>query len=68
MKTNEGERGFIGKILLIIVALLAVKYYFHFDILEWAKSPEGQSFIAPLLSIIKQFYVWADGVVRSIVT
>jgi len=65
MKTNEG---FIGKVLLIIVALLALKYYLDFDILEWAKSPEGQSFLAPLIQIIKIFYVWADGVVRGIVT
>ncbi|MSU45042.1 MAG: hypothetical protein EXS47_00195 [Candidatus Zambryskibacteria bacterium] len=65
MKTSEG---FIGKVLLIIVAILFAKYYFDFDVLVWAKSPEEQSFIAPLISIIKQFYVWADGVVRSIVT
>jgi hypothetical protein len=65
---KSNQDGFIGKILLVIVALLAVKYYLHFDLLEWAKSPEGQSVIAPLIQIIKSFYVWADGVVRSIVT
>lgn len=67
MKKNTQD-GFIGKVLLVIVALLTAKYYFHFDILEWAKSPEGQSFVAPLISIIKDFYVWADSVVRAIVT
>jgi hypothetical protein len=65
--SSQGERGFIGKILLIIVALFALKYYLHFDLLEWAKSPEGQSLIAPLVEIIKHFYVWADGIVRNIV-
>lgn len=66
--SSQSERGFIGKVLLIIVAILFAKYYFDFDILAWAKSPEGQSFIAPLIQIIKSFYVWADEVVRSIVT
>lgn len=65
MKNNEG---FIKKIILIVIALIALKYYLGFDLLEWAKSPEGQSFIAPVIQIIKSFYVWADGVVRSIVT
>lgn len=64
MKRDEG---FIKQVILIIIALIAIKYYFHFDMLEWAKSPEGQSFMAPLLSVIKILYLWCDMAVRSIV-
>ena len=32
MKNNKG---FIGKIILIVVALIALKYFLNFDIIDW---------------------------------
>ncbi|GEM_PF-2890535 len=65
MKNN---RGFIAKIVLIIVALIALKYLFHFDVIEYLKSPQAQKYIGPVWSIIKSFYNWLDDLVRGWVT
>ena len=59
MKRNK-TGGFITKIVLIIIALIALKYYFHFDVLEWLKSQEGQKIIGPLITFTKNFYNYLD--------
>ncbi|MEX2010271.1 MAG: hypothetical protein WD874_00505 [Parcubacteria group bacterium] len=40
MKT---EKGFIGIIILVIIALILLKFFFDFSIFEAAESPEGQA-------------------------
>jgi hypothetical protein len=62
---KEGERGFIKTVILIVAALLAVKYVFHFDIVVWYNSPNGQKYVQPVWNIIKSFYSWADNTVRK---
>lgn len=65
MKKNEG---FIMKIVLLIVAVIALKYFLHFDIIEWIKSPEVQKIIQPVISFIKSIYNWLDNFVRNLVS
>ncbi len=60
MKSKED--GFIARIVLIVVALIAIKYYFDFDIIEWIKSPEGQKIIEPIWSYIKTTYDWVKSI------
>lgn len=46
MKNSQG--GFIGLLLLIIVALAALKYFLNFDIFSAAATPQGQGTISYL--------------------
>jgi hypothetical protein len=64
MKTNGG---FIGKMILLIVAIIALKYYFHFDIVEFFKTPEAQKFIGPIWNGIIAFYNLLDTLVKRII-
>ena len=66
MKINS-QRGFIGKIVLVIVAIVALKYYFHFDLLTYIKTPEAEKVIQPVWGAIKAVYQWVDGIVRGFV-
>lgn len=63
--SSQGERGFIMRIILVIIALIALKYYFHFDVLEWINSQEGQKIIGPLITFTKNTYAYIDGVVKG---
>ncbi len=57
--------GVILKGILIIAAILALKYFLHFDLIAWLKSPQGQNIIQPIWTGIKNFYFWLDGLFRS---
>lgn len=65
MKNNKTNEGFVVKILLIIVAIVILKYYFDFDILEYLKSPQAQKVIVPVWGAIKSVYFWVDEIVRG---
>lgn len=62
MKKNQG---FIMKIVIIIIALIAVKYYFQFDIVEWYNSESGQKYVGWIWTMIKDFYNWVDNYART---
>ncbi|MCX6701976.1 MAG: hypothetical protein NTX96_02150 [Candidatus Zambryskibacteria bacterium] len=64
MKNNQG---FIGRIILLIIAVIALKYFLNFDIIDWFKSPEGQKIIQPLVIFLTNIYKWLDGFVKTIV-
>ena len=61
----KNDDGFIAKIVLIIIGLIAVKYYFHFDIIEWIKSDQGQKIFAPIVNYTKTFYNVLDNLVKG---
>lgn len=65
MKNNKG---FIGRIILLIIAVIALKYFLHFDIIEWLKSPQAQEIIQPTITFVKTVYTWLDGVVKNLIT
>ena len=56
------------KIVLIIIALVLLKYVFHFDLIEYLKGPQAQKVIGPIWNAIKAFYDWLDTLVRNWVT
>lgn len=62
MKTNQG---FVAKIVLIVIALITIKYYFHFDIIEWIKSDSGQNIFGPVIHYTKAFYYFLDNLVKG---
>ncbi len=64
MKNN---RGFIGRIVLLIIAVIALKYFLDFDIIEWIKSPKVQSVIKPVINFFKNIYFWLDNFVSNLV-
>lgn len=51
------KRGFIGTLILIIIALALLKYFFAFDVFDAAKSPQGQSTVGYIKNIID--VVWS---------
>jgi hypothetical protein len=44
--------GFVGIIILIILALVAAKYFFDFSIFNWAASPQGKEALAYLWKVL----------------
>jgi hypothetical protein len=62
MKKDEG---FIIRIVIIIIALVALKYTFDIDVIEWFKSEQGQRIVEPFWNFIKNIYEWIDGLFRS---
>jgi hypothetical protein len=65
MNKRNTQDGFIVRILLIIVALVAIKYYYHFDVLAYLKTPEAQKVIGPVWNAIKAVYFWVDGLFKN---
>lgn len=61
MKKPSNSGGYIMEIVLILVALIFIKYYFNFDIVAWIKSPGPQKIIQGIWSYIKGAYNWLDG-------
>jgi hypothetical protein len=57
---KNGERGFVTTIILIIIALVALKYAFHFDVIEYYKSAQVQGYVTLVKSWISQAYNWLD--------
>lgn len=53
---KEKEGGFIYKILLIVVALVLLKYFLNFDIIEFLSRPEVKNFFAEIWNFIKTIY------------
>lgn len=53
MNTKK-DRGFIELIVVIIIALVALKYFFDWSIFEAAGTPEGQN----ALVYLKEILVW----------
>ncbi len=64
MKTNQG---FIGSVLLVIVAIVLAKYVLDFDLIAWLRSTEAERIIDPIVSAVKAVYNWIDGFVRDLV-
>lgn len=53
---DNRQGGFIGWLILIVIALAALKYFYDWSIFDAAASPEGQSTIAYIRNIFD--YVW----------
>jgi hypothetical protein len=64
----NNNKGFIMRIVLLIGAIIALKYFFHFDLFEWFKSPKAQEIIQPTITFLKSVYALLNDFVRSIVS
>lgn len=53
---EEGSRGFIGTIILIIIGLAALKYFLNWDIFDAANSEQGQGTIGYVRDIINTIW------------
>lgn len=49
---GRGEKGFVGIIILIIIALVLLKYFFNWSIFEAAGTPEGKSTLSYLTDLL----------------
>ncbi len=54
----KGDKGFIGLIVLIILALAALKYFLNWDIFDAASSDQGQSTIGYIRNIINTIWYY----------
>jgi sensor histidine kinase YesM len=50
---KEGQKGFIGLLIVLIVSIVFLKYVFDFNLVEFLKSPK----VLEVLSYIKRFFV-----------
>ncbi len=54
----KNNRGFVTTIILIIVGLIALKYAFHFDLVQYLKSPGPQKVAQSIATTLKDLYNW----------
>lgn len=52
------DRGFVTAIIVIIIALVALKYAFHFDIVDFLKTPKVHDLIIKILAFIEKVGFW----------
>ncbi len=57
------NRGFIASIVLVIVAIILLKVWFHFDVFKWLNTPEIKQFFLKIWDII--VIIWNDYVKES---
>ena len=62
------DDGFVTTIIIIIIALVALKYAFHFDVVEYWKTPQVQGYVTTAKSWIAYAYNWLDTTVGHYVT
>lgn len=65
MKTKT-NKGFIGRIVLLIIAIVALKYFLDFDLIEWIKTPQAQGIIQPTITFLKTVYFWVDDFIKNL--
>lgn len=63
-KTDNREGGFITTILIIIVALAALKYFLNWDIFDAAASEEGQTTISYVKDVINTVWSYIEAPVK----
>ena len=65
-KFKNTQRGFVTKIIILIVTLVALKYAFHFDVVEYYKSAQVQGYIHGIEKWFTTIYNWVDTTVGSL--
>jgi len=57
-KELNRDSGFVTAIVLIIIALVALKYLYNFDIVTYIKSPQSQSILSRAIKYFEIFRTW----------
>lgn len=60
------QKGFIGTLLLIIIALAALKYFFNWSIFDAAASEEGQGTIRYIREVLNTIWSYIGEPVRFV--
>ena len=68
MNIKNTQGGFIIKIILFIGAIIALKVFLGFDLIEWIKSEAVMQYVKPVIGWIKEAYYWLDNFVRDLVS
>lgn len=50
------KRGFIGTIVLVIVAIILLKVWFGFDLFKWLNQPAIKDFLVKIWDIVKMIW------------
>ncbi len=53
---SHKKQGFIGLIIVIIVAIVLLKLWFDFDAIAWLKQPEVKGVFSDIWEVV--LYVW----------
>ena len=53
---KQKNRGIIGTIVLIIVAIVLLKFWFHFDIFTWFSKPEVKDFFSKIWDVVSMIW------------
>jgi hypothetical protein len=57
------KKGFIGYIVLIIIAVILLKFWLDIDVIDWLNRPEVKDFFTKIwlfISHIWDNYIWAS--------
>ena len=57
---KKGNRGFVGKIVLIIVALALLKYFFNWSIFDAADSEQGKGTIEYIRQVLNTIWAYIE--------
>lgn len=61
-------RGFVGTIVLIIIAIVFLKLWLGFDIFRWLNTPEVKTFFFKIWDIIRIIWErYLENAVRSLI-
>lgn len=63
---ERGEKGFITTLLLIIVALAALKYFFDWSIFDAAASEQGRGTISYIRDVLDTVWTWIEAPVQFV--
>jgi len=57
------EKGFIGYIILVVIALILLKYFFNWSIFEATATPQGQETVSYTRHVIDVIWVYVNPIV-----
>ena len=60
------QKGFIGRLILIIIALVLLKYFFDWSIFDAASSEQGRKTISYIKEVFNVAWDYIDGPVLAI--
>ena len=62
----NGQKGFIGRLILIVIALVLLKYFFDWSIFDAASSEQGRKTISYIKEVFNVARDYIDGPVLAI--
>lgn len=63
---KSSQKGFIKTMIIIVIALIFVKFYFHIDPITFFTSSQFLEVIKTFKLFFISFYNWLDGIIKLI--